>query len=423
MLDFLQHKVFFLAPMVFFLVLSSFFSGAETALFSLTPEDQRRLHPHGSLRHLLDVMKKHPDELLTAILLGNLLVNILFFCTGAALSGQWAAHRGGWADAVGALLILLSVILFGEIVPKAVGVAHPTTVTRLFAPVLDVWFRLTSPVRRLVGLFLRLFRLQDQTAVYAKDLTQGELRELLDAVREEPGFGSQEKEILEDILILPEMRARQIMKPRVELPRRDITAAPSEMLEEIRPTRSRYLFLYTEHEDELVGYVTATDLLLAVDRGASSVPVRSVGFVPETRRADQLLNDFLDRQMDVVAVVDEYGGFEGVVTPEMIFSEIAGGRVDAESLEPEKLEDGLYRLNGRLSVRSWRELFIGVLPEPDVEGLTFDTLSGFIISSLGRLAVPGDQVEVRNLRLEVEQVRQGRVESVLLSLNPREGSR
>jgi CBS domain containing-hemolysin-like protein len=83
------------------------------------------------------------------------------------------------------------------------------------------------------------------------------------------------------------------------------------------------------------------------------------------------------------------------------------------------VDENIYRLNGRLSVRSWRELFIGVLPETAVEGLAFDTLSGFIISSLGRLAVAGDEVEVRNLRLKVERVDQGRVESVLLYLNQR----
>lgn len=423
MLNFLQHKIFLLTPMVLFLLLSSFFSGAETALFSLTAEDKRQLHPYGRLRRLLTVLKTHPDELLTSILLGNLLVNILFFCTGAALSGQWAEQSGQWADAAGALIILLSVILFGEIVPKAVGVAHPRAVARLFAPALDVWFRATAPLRRFIGMLLRVLHLQDQASFCTKDLTQGELRELLDAVREEPGFGSQEKEILEDILILPEMRARQIMKPRVEIPRRNVSAAPAEMLDEIRQTGSPRLFLYKEREDDLAGYVTAADLLLAVDADEPSVAVRPVEFVPETGRADRLLNDFLSRELDVVAVVDEYGGFEGIVTPEIIFAEIAGGVLEEQALDAEKLSEGVYRLNGRLSVRSWRELFIGVLPENEAEGLAFDTLSGFIISSLGRLAVPGDQVEVRNLRLDVERVRQGRVETVLLYLNHQDQNR
>ncbi len=423
MLDSIQQIIVFSAPMVFFLFLSAFFSGAETALFSLTAEDIRQLHPNPRLRRLLNVLKSHPDELLTAILIGNLLVNILFFCTGAVLSGRWAEQSGGWADAVGAMLILLSVILFGEIVPKAVGVAHPKGVARFYAPPLDFWFRITGPLRSLIGGLLRILRMETQPSALSGDLTQGELRELLDAVREEPGFGSQEKEILEDILILPEMRARQIMKPRVEIPRQEISASPAGMLEEVRRAGSQYLFLYREREDDLIGYVTAADLLLAVDAGMASVTPRPVEFVPETVRADRLLNEFLDRRLDIVAVVDEYGGFEGVVTPDILFAKIAGGDMDAQALEPERLDDGVYRLNGRLSVRSWRELFIGVLPENEVEGLAFDTLSGFIISSLGRLAVPGDQVEVRNLRLEVEQVRQGRAETVLLYLNHREGRR
>ena len=422
-MNYIGQEIFFLMVMALLLFCSAFFSGSETALFSLGPDAVRRMHPSRHLRRLLDVLKQHPDELLTSILLGNLLVNILFFCTGAALSGRWAARSGGWADAAGALLILLSVILFGEIVPKAIGVAHPHAIARLTALPLHAWHRLTRPFRRFITFLLRVFRLQAQAALCAKDLTQGELRELLNAVREEPGFGAQEKDILEDILILPDMRVRQIMKPRVEIPRREASALPSDMLEEIRRTRSRYLFLYSGNEDNLIGYVSVADLLLAVDRGASSVAVRPVEFVPELRRTDRLLNDFLVRHIDVVAVVDEYGGFSGIVTPETIFAEVAGGAVETEFLEPEKIDERTYRLNGRLSVRSWRELFIGVLPESEVEGLAFDTLGGFIVSSLGRLPVEGDQVEVRNLRLTVESVRQSRVGTVLVHLDRRRDAR
>lgn len=398
------------------LALSAFFSGSETALFSLSPDGVRRLSKRGRVRVLLKILDDFPDELLTAILLGNLLVNILFFCTGAALSGRWASQYGGWFEAVGALVILFSVILFGEIVPKAVGVAHPQAVVVLTAAPLNLWFRFTSPFRRMLSTFLRVTRLQAVSSGGQQDLTLGELRELLDAVREEPGFGAREKEILEDILVLPDVRAREIMQPRTLLPRKPRCSSAAEMLEEARRCECLFVFVFEDREDDLIGCISVADLLLHPDQTGKDLPVRPLAFIPETRRADLLLQDFLSESWNVVAVVDEYGGFSGIVTLDRILSEVVSRPAAEGQPDIEQLDEDTYRLDGQVSIRAWRELFIGVLPEPKVEKLAFDTVGGLIASSLGRFPVDGDTISIRNLTLTVEKVLPGRIVSVLLHL-------
>ncbi len=211
----IHELIFFIAPLGGLLLLSAFFSGTETALFSLSSERIRPLRNRRNIDALLRILQEQPDELLTAILFGNLVVNILFFCTGATAAGHWATERGGWLEAVGAVLILLSIILFGEIVPKAIGVAYPRGVLHFLASPLMIWFSFIRPFCRGVAALLRRVHPQQSRGV---DLTQGELRELLDAVRHEPGFGLQEREILEDILMLPDVRAREIMVPRHRCP-------------------------------------------------------------------------------------------------------------------------------------------------------------------------------------------------------------
>lgn len=399
------------------LLVSSFFSGGESALFSLPPDEARRLSRRTWVHRLLRTLEKQPDELLTSILLGNLLVNILFFCTGAALSGRWSAQLGGWFDAVGALLILLSVILFGEIVPKAVGVAHPQGMVMVSAAPLYAWHWLTSPFRRLIRYILRTFGLQaERAAEGAKGLTPGELRELLDAVQEEPGFGAQEKDILEDILILPDLRAREIMEPRTRLPRRTLSSSPKEMLEDARRCNSRYVFVYSDQEDDLTGCIPSAALLLNQDKESADGLVDPIAYIPETSRVDRLLKDFLSKNRNVAAVVDEYGGFSGIITLEDVFSAVVGDPPDGGLSEMEPLDHDTYRLSGQISVRSWRELFRGMMPEPETEDLAFDTLGGLIVSLLGRVPAAGDQVMIRNLCLTVEEVRRGRVVSVLAQL-------
>lgn len=418
-LNFFQQYIFFPVFMGSLLVLSAFFSGAETALFSIAPDIARRLNGHPRVGKILAILRKEPFELLSSILFGNLIVNILFFSAGAVAAGQWGAEHGELMEALGGILILLFLILFGEIIPKAVGINHSAAVLRFVSFPLHMWFDFTFLFRRILRWVLGVLHLQDDASVQDSSLTSGELKELLDAVQHEPGFGAEEREALEDIINLSDVRVREIMVPRVNVLRTSIETDRTQLLEEARAGEFSHVLIYQDDDDDdLMGYIRSRDLFFdtAVSQTVKSLILPLV-FIPETKRVDRLLRDFLMGGWPLAAVVDEYGGFAGLVTIEDLFEEVVGDFEPEKIADVERLDDSTYRLQGQLSIRAWRELFIGFLPEKEVEALAFDTLGGLIISRLGRMPCVGDSILVRNLLLTVESIRHRRVDTVLLHLN------
>lgn len=411
---------FSLLLMPVLLAVSAFFSCTETALFSLSPDAARRLRTHRRIDDLLTLLHKDPSGLLTAILFGNLVVNVLFFCTGAEAAGRLAEGRGEWFEALGGALILLAVIVFGEIIPKTIGITHPSGVLHITAAPLRSWFYLTRPFRLFIRWLLGRLGLHDDGIASSgrNYLTPGELKELLDAVQHEPGFGSHEKEILEDIVNLPDVRVREVMIPRVKVLRRRLDVDRRELLEQARRHEYSHVLIYRDKDDDPLGYVGIGDLFMDGGRTESLEPfIHPLSFVPETKRADVLLREFMTHDWPMVAVVDEYGGLAGIVTIEDLLAEVVGDFEPETATEVQQLDEVTYRLDGQLPIRAWRELFTGFLPGQEKDALAFDTLGGFIISLLGRMPCPGDSVSVRNLQLTVETMHHRRIGVVLLRLN------
>lgn len=416
-LNWINDTLFSFLLMIGLLLLSAFFSGAETALFSLSPDAVRRLGGRRRTDELMAVLRDDPAGLLTAILFGNLIVNILFFCTGAALAGQWGAAYGDWAEATGGILILFGLILFGELAPKAAGVTHGADLLKFTAPPLRIWFIVVKPFRVMIRLFLERFGLEARHAEGRDYLTPGEFRELLDAVRHEPGFGSSEKEMLEDIVNLSAMRVREIMVPRVNVLRRPLDTPCDDLLAEAREKEFSRILIYRDSDEDAAGYVRIKDLFAAEQPVKSLKPfLHPLVFVPETQRADTLLRRFTRSDLELAAVVDEYGGLAGIVTVDDLLSEVVGDFEPEPLEEIEPLDETSYRLNGRLPIREWRELFTGFLPEKEVGHLAFDTIGGLVISLLGRMPKAGDRVFLRNLSLTVETMHQRHIGTVLLRL-------
>ena len=417
MISFLQQNIVFGLSMMGLLLCSALFSGTETALFSMTSENARRLHSHGPSRFLIDIVRSRPSDLLSAILLGNLVVNVLFFCTGSVAAGRWAAQYGGWGETVGGVFVLLLIILFGEIAPKAAGVSHPVAVLRFTGGPLAVWFRFSRPACAVIDFVLRLFRLGAGRAADETPMTEGELRELLDSVRHEPGFGAREKLILEDIVDLSDVRVREVMVPRVQLFSKPLAAGREEILREAAAGEYSHVFIYERSEDEVLGYVRIRELFFDRTGGDLSDFICPLTFVPETKRADRLLKEMLSNSWPLVAVVDEYGGLAGMVALEDLFAEVVGDLEPEENLI-QKIDESTYRLDGQLPIREWKDLLAGMLPGHEVHSLAFDTLGGFVISLLGRMPRCGDVVAVRNLKLTVEALHHRGIQTVVLHLNP-----
>lgn len=414
-MEILEDHLMTLAVMVLLLFCSAFFSGTETALFSLSREQVKALREPGtSVDRLLGLLGNNPSGLLVAILFGNLVVNILFFCTSAVLALDiGTAYGDGWQAVIG-VVVLVVVILSGEILPKAIGITFPERIVKMNSPLLRGWYHFMGPVRMVLEVITRKMEPADD---HDNQLDSNELRMLIDATHHDPTFGRQEKAIVEDIVNLPEIRLREIMVPRVQQLFRRADAPAGEALAEAAEQEIELIPIYGEDEDNIVGFVEVRDLFVNTDPNKALIcfsnPVR---FVPETKRADTMLREFLNEGLRMVCVVDEYGGLAGTVILEDLLEEVVGEFDGMEAPPVEQLGEATYRLQGNLGIREWRSLFVGFLPEEVMRDLALDTLSGLVVSLLKRMPVVDDVVQVGNLKFTVEQVRSNRIESVLLEL-------
>jgi len=408
--------------MVFLLLCSAFFSGTETALFSLSREQVKHLRLKGHpVEKLLSLLGSNPSGLLIAVLFGNIIVNILFFSISVVTFQDINASHGEWWEATVGLLMLLLVILVGEIIPKAVGISFCERLVRINSPLLLAWFHFMGPLRRLLEYIVRWL---EPAAYHDNQLNAEELKMLIDVTQHDPTFGMQEKAIVEDIVNLPEIRLRELMVPRVKQLFRRSDYSARQALVDAADREMELLPVYEDDEDNIIGVVEVRELFIneSPDRLLCHFthPVR---FVPETKRADEMLREFLADDLRMVCVVDEYGGLAGTVCLEDLLEEVIGEFNALEVPPVEQLGESTYRLQGSLGIREWRSLFKGFLPDEIVRTLALDTVSGLVVSLLKRMPRPDDVAQVRNLRFTVETVRSNRIESVRLELsaNGKEG--
>jgi len=400
-----------LLTMAVLLGLSGFFSASETALFSLRRGDLRRLERLPGLIHgLILKLRSDPQGLLTTVLLGNMLVNVLYFClaTAAALN---AATRGA-ALALG-FGSLVAIIICGEVVPKAVAVAIPLRFSAFAATPLFFFQRLIHPVRKALVAITRLSaavsRGDEQTAY----VTPEELQLLIRATGERGQIAVSERDMMHEIMEFGETRVREVMVPRVDVVAFEADGDVGELRRLVERTSITTMPVYEDDIDDIIGLVNALDVLLG-DSTSIRDNVRPVPlFVPETARIEAVLHQFRDRRCQFGIVVDEYGGCAGIVTLEDIVEEIVGDisdEFDVEEAEPvRQVGPDSFVLSGGLSVRDWSELFGLDLDLADVE-----TLGGFIALRLGRLPGEGESVTLGNLTFTVRKVSRRRVTEVLI---------
>jgi len=414
-----------LIAMAVLLALSGFFSGSETALFSLRHEHLRALgRGRGRfVRHLLH----DPKSLLITILFGNLLVNVLFYSVSVMLAmNLHASGRTVWATVTGVAAPIL-VIIFGEVAPKALAVHTPRPIAEFAAPALTLLRAAILPVRVVLGLFTEgVIRLVGPPRRARPVVTPDELKQLLEAGHRRGTLGPHEARMLQELVDLGHLRCHEVMVPRVDVVMCSAASEPAEFLNLVRATGRRRVPVYDGSRDHIVGVADARQVLLH-EPAALRECIEPVEFVPESISVEALLKQFRDQHIAMAVVVDEYGGTAGLVTLEDILEEIVGDIAEdpseaapahggaLESLQA--IDENTFRVGSRLSIRDWNEhpAFTVELTRTDV-----DTIGGFVLALLDRLPREGDSVTYANLRFTVERVRRRRIEYLIVEVLPQD---
>ncbi|MFT4709145.1 MAG: CBS domain containing-hemolysin-like protein [Planctomycetota bacterium] len=390
--------------LVFLICLSAFFSSAETALFSLTKATEKEAGERA--RRLMEA----PRDLLIAVLFSNLVVNLLYFLTAARLG---KGDSGAVIAAVGALLVLL---IFGEILPKTIGLSAAVGISKFTALPLMGVIAVTRPVRSVMGRLLEWTgNMLGEHGVAEPHLRPGDLSRLFEQSAEHGHLLSSEAELLVEIAELELINVRQIMTPRVDALFLELDGSNREEIESAAVNKLlARLPVIDGRPDKIVGQVRVRDLLVHPDAELASL-VMPVRFVPEVASTLDLLHSLRDLRAAEAVVVDEWGGTAGIVNVEDIFEELVGDlRVEGESREISvvPLGEGNYRVAGSLSMHDWNDVFgFQVVPKE------YETVGGFVTALLGRIPRAGDEVRWGDLVLEVHDVRGRRVQTVDMSVH------
>lgn len=402
--------------MLLLLVCSAFFSGSETSFFNLTHRQLKQLNASGHrLQKLAARLLRRPGHLLNCLLLGNIVVNVLFFSISSVLVMRLSRLWGFGAATAAAAMSFLALVLFGEIVPKSLAYRNSRSLATTAALPLFLIVQVLGPIALVFRyLFIEpVLRLLFGHTSSPRTITLAEFRSLVDLSRRRGLISADENRLLSEVVELGKLKVRHVMQPRVSMVACDVGDPPPAARVRMQEHRLTKMPVYKGDVDNVIGMVSLRRLLLTPNVPLDRL-VQPVHFVPEQKTVESLLEFFRTTGTDVATVVDEYGGIAGSVRLEDIAEELFGRMRPATEVEPIKqLGPFEYRLAGDLAIHDWADVF-GI----DLEETRLSTIGGLVTTLLGKIPRKGDVAHLGNLRFTVDCVRKHRIETVILSLEP-----
>lgn len=403
------------------LCLSAFFSGSETALFSLSAVHQEKIKRRSSREgRILQELLDQPRTLIITVLIGNEFVNIAFSALCAGLIIKLSQVPVPWINLVVVLPLLL---LFGEITPKVLAVTKSETFATFVARPLYLFMRLITPLRwlirnvadRILNLFIKEERKSE--VILNEDLIrtivgEGEKEGILEAI---------EREYIYRVFDFGDMKAEDVMTPRALLFSLDIRTPILEIITKIKKYQYSKIPIYDREPDNIVGILFATDLLgldshqLKDLKDLASL-LRKPYFIPPSKRIDDLFTIFQRQKISIAIVVDEYGIIQGIITMEDLLEQIFGDIRDGHQVASKNYEvlgENLFRVKATLELSAFNELLGADLHSDEV-----DTIGGYIFAQFGELPQPRATIIIENMQFTIETIAHNRIESILVKRMP-----
>jgi len=422
-----------LAIIVVLVLLNGLFAATEMALVTVRRgrlQSRAEEGDAGAARILR--LKENPGRFLAVIQIG---INFLGFLASAfaavslvsgvesalAVFGPLEGVASGLALVVVTGVLTIFTIIFGELVPKQIALAHAEGVARLFSRMIDVLGFVFGPlVAFLTWTTRRISRLFGADVDASERISADELRLIIEQGGEQGILEAEEEQMIHAVIELGDRRVHEVMVPRTAMVALPVTATFDEAIDRVVEEGHSRIPVYEDSVDEIVGILYAKDLLPFLKEAAGARPalrslLRTPVFVPESMTIDDLLHELQRRKVHIAVVLDEYGGTAGLVTIEDLLEEIVGEIQDEYDTEEPlivRLSNDEARIDGRAAVDDLAELFETSLGLEDED--EYDTVGGLIYHRIGGVPTPGDQVQVDGLTLTVETTDGRRVGKVLV---------
>ena len=407
-----------LVVLVILLALSAFFSSAETALTTVNRLRVRALVDDGDTRAItLSKVIDDPGKLLSAILIGNNIVNISASSIATLLATNFFGSAGA-GIATGVMTFL--VLIFGEVTPKTMASLKAEKISLKYAKTIYVLMIVFTPLIFILDLLsggiLRLFGVDPDKR--DDSVTEEDLRTIVEAGHEDGVLETEEHKMINNVFDFGDHQAKDIMVPRVDMCFLKLNASYEDFMELYKREKFTRIPVYEETRDNVIGILNVKDLLLYNQDQEFHVKdfLRKAYYTYEFKNTSELMVEMRKNSISIAIVLDEYGATAGLVTLEDLLEEIVGDIRDefdeAEAEEVQQLGENEYLVEGACKLEDLNDM-IGL----GIESEDYDSIGGVAIDALQHLPGEGEEVTLENgVRLIVEKVDKNRIEKVHLYL-------
>ena len=408
---------------IILLLLSAFFSSAETAFTTVNRIKIRSLIESGSKRAMtVDRIIENKGKMLSAILIGNNIVNLsASTLTTSLVISLW----GNYATGIATGILTILVLIFGEISPKTAATLYADTFALAYAPVIRGLMTVLTPViyiiDKLAGVVLKLLGLDQKNMNQA--ITEEELRTFVDVSHEDGVIEQEEKEIINNLFDFGESKVKDIMIPRIDMSLIDVESEYLDVINIYKETKYSRFPVYEDNPDNVVGVLNIKDLITAPTGQAFNLKsiMRKPYFVYEQKNTSELFREMQKSSISIAIVIDEYGTSVGMVTTEDLLEEIVGDIRDEydqdEEEEFKQLASHVYRIDAAYKLDDINNE-IGCHLESDDN----DSIGGYIIEKLDRFPKTGDHFTIDNLEFIIEKASKARIDSILMKVHEDDSS-
>lgn len=399
------------------IILSAFFSSAETAFTTMNKVRMRTLAEEGNAR-AVRALKVQDDysKMLSTILIGNNIVNLVASSLATVIA---TALGGSYLIGIATGLLTFVVLVFGEVVPKTAASVKADALALLYAGMILFLMKVLTPLVMIVdffaGVILRILRIDPDSK---ETMTESELKTYVDVSHEDGVIETGEKEIIYNVFDFSDAVAKDVMIPRIDMTCVAADATYADIIKVFKKDMYTRLPVYDENPDNIIGLINMKDMILVRDPNAFKLHeiMRDPFYTYELKKTADLMVEMRERMVNVAFVMSEYGATVGMITLEDLLEEIVGEiRDEYDSDEAElikQLDEERYLVEGSMKIDDINDALHTLMDSED-----YDSIGGLIIEKLERIPEVGDTITLPDgIVLTVRNASRNRVDKVLMQI-------
>ena len=421
-----------LIVLIFLLLLSAFFSSAETALTTVNKIRIRSMVEDGNKKaEIVNRLIENPSKLLSAILIGNNIVNL----SASSLATTFTIHlcnsfgmakNASLGTGVATGLLTILILIFGEITPKSLATRYSEAISLVYAPVIFAITQVLTPVIIVInGLSYGLLRLLHiDPNHHETTITENELRTIVDVSHEEGVIESEERKMITSVVDFGDTLVKEAMVPRIDMEFADSSYSYDELVAAFSKEKYTRLPVFEENKDHIIGTISLKDVFFyngPKEQFRVRNYIRDAYFTYEFKKTSELFMEMKASSVSLAIVLNEYGDTAGLITMEDLLEEIVGDIRDEydddEEDEIQPINEREFLVDGSIKIDDLNEAF-----HLHIESDEYDSLAGHVIHLLQHIPIVGEQVTDHNITFTINKLDRNRIDKIHMLILPQDDS-